>query len=60
MAEIYPGVRLDLISTRHSICGLVLGILKVHKILCVASQIPDTWLFPFLGRLWALPVIGTL
>jgi hypothetical protein len=56
MAETYPDIRLDLISTGHSICGLVLSVFKIGKILCVASQIPYTWLLSFLWGLRTLSV----
>lgn len=56
----YLGVRLYLISPRHSICGLVLGVLQIGKILCVATQIPYTWFLSFLRGLWTLSVTGTV
>lgn len=54
MSLLYLAVRLDLFSHRHSIWGLVPGVLQVGKILCVATQIPYTWLLSFLWGLWAL------
>jgi len=56
----YRGIRLDIISDRHSICGLVLGVLEVGKILCIATQIPYTWFLSFLRGFWALPEMGTV
>jgi hypothetical protein len=52
----YLGVRLYLISPRHPICGLVLGVIQFGKILYVATQIPYTWFLSFLRGLWALSV----
>jgi hypothetical protein len=57
---IYLGIRLDIISDRHSICGLVLGVFEVGKILCIATQIPYTRFLSFLRGFWTLPVMGTV
>jgi hypothetical protein len=57
---LYLGIRLDIISDRHSICRLVLGVFKVRKILCIATQIPYTWFLSFLRGFWTLPEMGTV
>jgi hypothetical protein len=57
---LYLGIRLDIISDRHSICGLVLGVFEVGKILCIATQIPHTWFLSFLRGFWTLPEMGTV
>jgi len=57
---LYLGIRLDIISDRHAICGLVLGVFKVGKILRIATQIPYTWFLPFLRGFWTLPEMETV
>jgi hypothetical protein len=60
IAVLYLGIRQNIISARHSICGLVLSVFEVGKILCIATQIPYTWFFPFFRGLWTLPAMGTM